>query len=672
MAKPIFMRFIFLVLLTLTIKATVAQTPVIDSLKQIVALQKHDTVEFETLLNLTYEFMRRDLTRARQYSFEIIKHANATAHAKWLSGAYNYLITIYQQTGMADSALYAIELSGKLVKQNPDNKKILYNYNQATGLFYKNRGEYKKALPYMADNLRLWTKPDENRAGLLLNLGNLYFNMGEFKKSTDYHLQALKLFEELKNLRGQSFCLQSLGNDFYNLNQFVTAKKYYERSLQLKEKLGDKRGTLNSTISLGDVHKDLNDYQKSEAYFQKALAEARSMNFPAEEARILHQSGLLYKRMQEIEKARGSFTQSMALSKKLNDSVTFVKTQSELLNLDLIEQDKKKTEALMLNGLNTLIRTGDRQQEAIEYHRLSEYYALNKDYEKALYYLKKHESLTDSIEGGAVLLQLKELEEKYNNEKNEQEIALLKKDQELQTLELQKQRANTTILITVFISVIVVSILLINRYRVMNRIKRQAELENMRQSIARDLHDDIGSTLSSINIMSKLAMQQNDNSGQLEKISTYSSRMMETMSDMVWSINPLNDSVEQVLAKMKEFASEILEPKNMQFEFTCDRTVSTIRLDAEKRKSLFLIFKEAINNIAKYSEATQVFVYLNCTSETLHMKVQDNGKGFDTAAITSGNGLKNMAARARAIKGTWNQLTEPGKGTIITVEIPIT
>ena len=85
-----------------------------------------------------------------------------------------------------------------------------------------------------------------------------------------------------------------------------------------------------------------------------------------------------------------------------------------------------------------------------------------------------------------------------------------------------------------------------------------------------------------------------------------------------------------------------------------------------------IIFKEAINNIAKYSEATQVFVYLNCTSETLHMKVQDNGKGFDTAAITSGNGLKNMAARARAIKGTWNQLTEPGKGTIITVEIPIT
>jgi len=219
---------------------------------------------------------------------------------------------------------------------------------------------------------------------------------------------------------------------------------------------------------------------------------------------------------------------------------------------------------------------------------------------------------------------------------------------------------------------IIVSILLINRYRVMNRIKRQAELENMRQSIARDLHDDIGSTLSSINIMSKLAMQQNDNTGHLQKISTYSSRMMETMSDMVWSINPVNDSVAQMLAKMKEFAGEILEPKNIQYEFVYDNSLNEIRLDVEKRKSLFLIFKEAINNIAKYSEATQVFIRLNNVTGILHMQVQDNGNGFDASANTTGNGLKNMAARAQAIKGKWTQLTEPGKGTSICVEIPIT
>lgn len=649
-----------------------AQSKGIDSLQQIVALNRGDTVHLEALLQLTNEHLRRNIFKAKEYASRVVILAEAPAEAKWLNSAYNYLITIYQQTGKPDSSIYFLNLSQELINKNPGNIKMLYNFNQAAGLFYKNRGELKQALPYMLENLKIWTKSDENRAGLLLNLGNLYFNMGSFKQATDYHLQSLRLFETLKNLRGQSFCLQSIGNDFFYLKQLATAKEYYERSLHLKEQLEDNRGMVNSTISLGDVYKDLNDFKKSESYYQSALTSVRTMKLPGEEARALHQLGLLYRRMSENEKARESFTKSIALSNQMGDSITMVKTRSELLALDLAERNQKKMESQFLKGLNTLIRTGDRQQEALEYYRLSEYYEQQKDFEKSLYYLKKHEALTDSVEGSAVLVQLKELEEKYNSEKREKEIELLKKDQNLQALELQKQRANTTIGIVALLSIISIGALLINRYRVMNRIKRQAELEHMRQSIARDLHDDIGSTLSSINIMSKLAMQQSGNTGHLQKISTYSSRMMETMSDMVWSINPVNDSVEQMLAKMKEFAGEILEPQNIQYEFACDTSINEIRLDVEKRKSLFLIFKEAINNIAKYSEATQVFIRLNCMNETLHMVVQDNGKGFDPTLNSTGNGLKNMAARAQAIKGKCNQKTEPGQGTSISVEIPIT
>lgn len=666
------MKYILLIILILNIKVAIAQSPAIDSLKQIVAFQKHDTVELNALLNLSNEFLRRDLSLAKQYSFELVKLADSPTEAKWLSGAYNYLITIYYQTGKPDSSRYFLARSEAVVRQNAGNVKILYNFNQAAGLFYKNSGEYNQALPYMLDNLRIWTKPDENKAGLLLNLGNLYSSMGEYKKSTDYHLQSLRLFETLKNLRGQSFCLHSLGNDFFNLNQLTNAREYFERSRVIKEKLGDKRGILNSTISLGDVYKDLNEFKKAEEHYHFALTEAKTMKLTTEEARILHQSGLLYQRMREPQRAKDNFTRSMALFKQIGDSVSFIKSMSELRNLEQAEQKRNKTESQMLDGLNTLIRIGDRQQEAIEYYRLSEYYLLNKDFEKAFYYLQKHEALTDSVEGKAVLIQLKELEEKYNSEKKEQEIELLKKDQELQALELQRQRANTTIIVIALISVLVIGTLLINRYRVMNRIKRQVELERMRQNIARDLHDDIGSTLSSINIMSKVAMNQADNLSHLQKISTYSSRMMESMSDMVWSINPENDSVDQMLVKMKEFTAEMLEPKNIQYEFQHDEAVTEIKLDVEKRKSLFLIFKEAINNIAKYSEATHVSIGLNRVNDVLHLKVQDNGKGFDSTTIVRGNGLKNMAARAQAIKSTWTHISEPGKGTTILVQVPIT
>lgn len=650
-----------------------AQTKSIDSLKQIVDLNRQDTVHLEALLGLTNEFLRRDLPAAKSYALATVALANNPSEAKWLSGAYNYLITIYQQTGKPDSSLYFLKLSAELIGKFSGNVRMKYNYNQAAGLFYKNRGELKQALPFMLDNLKIWTKQDENRAGLLLNLGNLYFNMGDFPKATDYHLQSLRLFESLKNLRGQSFCLQSLGNDLFNLKQLASAKGYYERSLQLKKQLADNRGIANSTISLGDVYKDLNDFKKSESYYQAALTLVKEMKVPGEEARVLHQLGLLYKRMNENEKARESFTKSMVISNQIDDSVTLVKTRSELLAIDLAESNQKKMETQLLEGLNTLIRTGDRQQEALEYYRLSEFYAQQKDFEKSLYYLKKHEALIDSVEGGAVLVQLKDLEEKYKSDKKEKEIALLKKDQELQKLELSRQQANTTIIIIALISVVIISIVLVNRYRVLNRTRRLIEMERMRNTIARDLHDDIGSTLSSINIISQMALKEaNGSSSHFQRIAQHSSSMMESMSDIVWSINPNNDSLEQVISKMKEFTAEILDPLDINYTFSGEENLDAFKLDVSMRKNLFLIFKEAINNSAKYSSATSITIHFKKENNAIQITITDNGKGFDIISSTAGNGLRNMKERADTIHGKLEVKSSPGAGTEVLLTLPIT
>jgi two-component system sensor histidine kinase UhpB len=208
---------------------------------------------------------------------------------------------------------------------------------------------------------------------------------------------------------------------------------------------------------------------------------------------------------------------------------------------------------------------------------LSDYYTLHKDYERALYYFREHKALTDSVEGNEVLLQLKELEEQYQNEKHQQEIELLKKDQELQALALSRERTNVALIAFALLSVLIISILLVNRYRVKNRANRMIEMERMRNTIARDLHDDIGSTLSSINIMSQLALNGNGNSSQqhLKKIATHSAQMMENMSDIVWSINPKNDLAEQMVFKMKEFAAEILEPAGINYSFHVEDSVDT-------------------------------------------------------------------------------------------------
>lgn len=609
---------------------------------------------------------------AKRYSFEIVALADSPSEAKWLGGAYNYLTAIFQQTGKLDSAKFFLALTTEVIKRNPGNIKMKYNYNQTAGLFYKNQGEYKQALPYMLDNLKIWTKADENKAGLMLNLGNLYLKLGDFRTAADYHLQSLRLFETLKNLRGQSFCLQSLGNDFFNMKELVVAENYFKKSLELKEQLDDKRGQLTTTISLGDVYKDMNKHRKAEAYYKAALAEASRLKLPGEEARALHQYGLLYKRMGENQKARESFSRSMVLSQQIGDSVTLATTRSEVLDLDLREQNREKTETQMLDGLNTTIRTGDRQQEAIEYHRLSEYYASTKDFERSLYYLKKHEALDDTVAGKAVLVQLKELETKYDSEKKEKEIELLKKDQQLQALELQRQRSNTTIIIIVLISVVTISILLINRYRVLNRTRRLVEMERMRNTIARDLHDDIGSTLSSINIISQMALKDaNGSTSHFQRIAQHSSSMMESMSDIVWSINPNNDSLEQVISKMKEFAAEILDPLDIAYTFTGEENLQAIKLDVSTRKNLFLIFKEAINNAAKYSLAKAINIHFKRANAHVELSIQDNGKGFDVLSTSSGNGLRNMQERAENLRGKLT-LKSSHEGTEVSLSVPIT
>ena len=526
----------------------------------------------------------------------------------------------------------------------------------------------------MLDNLHMMTVENEGRAGQLLNIGNLYNNMGDFKSAVKYHLQSLALFEKVNSKRGQSFALHSLGNDLVELKQFARAKTYLERSMKMKEELKDKRGMITTSMGMGDIYKQLDQHTLSEKYYLTSLQIAQEMNLPSEEARGNHQLGLLYKKMGDFVHAKETIAKGLAIARKTGDSTMSATINSQLVALTLEEGQENQLENTFFSNLNTFKYSGDRNGEVLEYFRLSEYYASRKQFDKAFFYLKKHEELTDSIEGAAVQLQIKHLEEQYEGEKKEKQIALLQKDQQVQKLELGRQQAYVIVIVIALISVIIISALLVNRYRVTNQTRRIVEMERMRNTIARDLHDDIGSTLSSINILSQLALQGNTSewSRHFQRINEHSGKIMEKMSDIVWSINTNNDSLEQVISKMKEFAGEILEPKNILYHFEETEDVKNFALTIEKRKNIFLIFKEAINNAAKYSEGSDVAIRIWVQADKICFSINDNGKGFDTSLVKTGNGLKNMQARAANILGILRHVSHPGQGTNILLEVPIT
>lgn len=226
-------------------------------------------------------------------------------------------------------------------------------------------------------------------------------------------------------------------------------------------------------------------------------------------------------------------------------------------------------------------------------------------------------------------------------------------------------------------------VLSVYRYRINELLKRQA----IRNKIAQDLHDNVGSTLSSISVYTQVARiyQQQSRQGELhntlEKISTTSSEMISELNDTVWAINPRNDNMEVILQRMESFAKPLLSAQGIQFTLHYEPHVAELNLEMEKRKSFYSIFKEVVNNVMKYSEAKHMAVSLRLKGHHLHMHIQDDGKGFDLSKTSEGykssdvfgggNGLKNMQQRAGEMKGKLHMKSEPGKGTQIELDFPI-
>jgi len=207
------------------------------------------------------------------------------------------------------------------------------------------------------------------------------------------------------------------------------------------------------------------------------------------------------------------------------------------------------------------------------------------------------------------------------------------------------------------------------------RVNKLLAVETLRHRVARDLHDDMGSTLSTINILSSMAKSRiNEDAVKtneyLIKISEYSERMMDAMDDIVWSIKPSNDSMQKVTARMREFATNVLEAKEIDFDFVVGEHVNDVKLDMEARRDFFLVFKEAVNNAAKYSKAKKVLIRLTMQNKNLQLVVKDDGAGFNPAEA-DGNGLGNMQKRAENMNGNVTIKSFIGEGTMVRLTIPV-
>jgi signal transduction histidine kinase/ligand-binding sensor domain-containing protein len=207
----------------------------------------------------------------------------------------------------------------------------------------------------------------------------------------------------------------------------------------------------------------------------------------------------------------------------------------------------------------------------------------------------------------------------------------------------------------------------IYRYRMQQLLK----LERLRSKISTDLHDEIGSTLSSISILSDIALRTDQHQDMMEEIKENSLALMDKMDDIVWSINPKNDSLENLLIRIKRFSSKLFEAKDIDYTIEIDRNISDIRLPMENRQHIYMILKEAINNLVKYSDCTKAIIRVRHLHSTLQIDIIDNGKGFDATLTGTGNGLINMQTRSRSMNAGLKIDSVKGEGTAIQLKTKI-
>lgn len=235
-------------------------------------------------------------------------------------------------------------------------------------------------------------------------------------------------------------------------------------------------------------------------------------------------------------------------------------------------------------------------------------------------------------------------------------------------------------------AILAIPISLIIRYRYQRTLAEQSlyrekeerlrELEEVRRRIAKDLHDDVGSSLTQVSLLTEVARQAMNGASdfaneQLSIVAKMSRELVDSMSDIVWAVNPQKDTLDDLTHRMRRFASNLFTAQQIDFQFHTPDEEQDIKIGANMRREVFLIFKEGVNNIARHSRCARAELEFRFEGDRLCLSMTDNGQGFDCSEESAGNGLINMRERTRAFGGDFEVISEHGQGTTLTVTIPL-
>jgi signal transduction histidine kinase len=223
------------------------------------------------------------------------------------------------------------------------------------------------------------------------------------------------------------------------------------------------------------------------------------------------------------------------------------------------------------------------------------------------------------------------------------------------------------------IALLVLAVASLIRAIVRYRVEQIKKMERLKNRISSDLHDEIGSSLTSLNIYNNLAYKYSNEKGQgyLKRSETVLQGVIDSLNDIVWSLNSRNESVHSLVDRVRNASVlEALRLKGCEVEIST-KNVDKVVLSNEQRKNLLLCIKEACNNCLKYAQATKLIIKIEGQNKYISTTIVDNGTGFEISSSSTGNGLLNMQERMNAIDGDIVLQSTPTKGTSLLLHFPM-
>ncbi|MBK7763947.1 MAG: tetratricopeptide repeat protein [Bacteroidetes bacterium] len=592
------------------------------------------------------------------------------------------------------------ELSSAYFYSNPDkaqdySKQSLavsekIGYKKGIGRAYYNmgvilniNGDNLPSLEFYNKSLKIGLETGDKKyiANSYHNIGLVYANQGNYPEALKNYFTCLKIYEETGNKKGSAIAYNNIGNVYYFQGIYPDALKYSSAALKIWEGLGDKRGSAISYTSLAGVYLSQENYSDALKYYSASLKIYEETGNKANMAVIYENIGLLHYEQGNYPEALKNHFASLEIMQEIGSKNHIVSSYKNIGMVKLKMRAPGEGKTWLLKGLQIAKEIELIPQMDNLYEGLSNADSALGNFKGAYENYKLFVLYRDSVVNIENAKKIVALQMNYDFGKKQDSLNVVQAKKDLiaqKELNKQKLVRNGFIGGTIILLLLAGAAILFFIERTKRNRKKQ--MEAVRARISRDLHDDMGSTLQSISVMSEVARMKSSSGGSqesipfLEKIGTASREMVDKMNDIVWAVSPQNDNFENIILHMRAFGGELLSGKNIALDFKTDHDLNNIILSMEKRKSFFLIYKEALNNAYKYSGAKNVKVEISKTNHTLKLVVEDDGIGFnmnEDRLKTGGNGLKNMNTRASELKGTISITSENGRGTRVSLTVSL-